>query len=161
MLIKLYLQVLISFFCPADFPMMPGGVSGAGLMQPAKSNASGSSVTAKSQPDSGTAAGGGGGGVPAHSQASGGASHMTPSQPPTADPLIPEQLNVSMEMAIVVRAMQQADSGLEIQDRTWLKITIPNAVIGEWLVKLRLSTHTHCRYPVFDQHPILIKRFFA
>lgn len=46
--------------------------------------------------------------------------------------LLPEQLqlNVATEMAIVVRAMLQQDSGLEVQDRTWLKITIPNAVIG-------------------------------
>lgn len=31
----------------------------------------------------------------------------------------------------VVKAMAQPDSGLEIRDRNWLKITIPNAFIGE------------------------------
>ena len=34
-------------------------------------------------------------------------------------------------MATVVRAMAQPDSGLEIRDRMWLKITIPNAFIGK------------------------------
>lgn len=33
-------------------------------------------------------------------------------------------------MATVVKAMAQPDSGLEIRDRMWLKITIPNAFIG-------------------------------
>ncbi|VEL31269.1 unnamed protein product [Protopolystoma xenopodis] len=34
------------------------------------------------------------------------------------------------DMASVVRSMIRSDSGLEIHDRTWLKITIPNAFIG-------------------------------
>lgn len=34
-------------------------------------------------------------------------------------------------MATVVKAMAQPDSGLEIRDRMWLKITIPNAFIGK------------------------------
>ena len=34
-------------------------------------------------------------------------------------------------MVTVVKAMAQADSGLEIRDRMWLKITIPNAFIGK------------------------------
>jgi len=34
-------------------------------------------------------------------------------------------------MGAVVRVMQLPDSGLEIRDRMWLKITIANAVIGE------------------------------
>ncbi|KAM9830391.1 segment polarity protein dishevelled homolog DVL-1 [Syngnathus typhle] len=41
------------------------------------------------------------------------------------------------DMATVVKMMQLADSGLEIRDRMWLKITIANAVIGadvvDWL----------------------------
>ncbi|XP_037102123.1 segment polarity protein dishevelled homolog DVL-1 isoform X3 [Syngnathus acus] len=41
------------------------------------------------------------------------------------------------DMATVVKIMQLADSGLEIRDRMWLKITIANAVIGadvvDWL----------------------------
>lgn len=35
------------------------------------------------------------------------------------------------EMATIVKVMQLPDSGLEIRDRMWLKITITNAVIGE------------------------------
>ena len=41
-------------------------------------------------------------------------------------------LTVKSDMAAVVRVMQLPDSGLEIRDRMWLKITIANAVIGEW-----------------------------
>ncbi|KAG6462821.1 hypothetical protein O3G_MSEX013491 [Manduca sexta] len=40
------------------------------------------------------------------------------------------QLSVNMDMALVVRHMLRPDSGLEIRDRMWLKITIPNAFIG-------------------------------
>ena len=39
-------------------------------------------------------------------------------------------LTVNTDMATIVRAMAQPDSGLEIRDRMWLKITIPNAFIG-------------------------------
>ena len=35
------------------------------------------------------------------------------------------------DMATIVKVMQLPDSGLEIRDRMWLKITITNAVIGE------------------------------
>lgn len=35
------------------------------------------------------------------------------------------------DMATIVKVMQLPDSGLEIRDRMWLKITISNAVIGE------------------------------
>ena len=37
-------------------------------------------------------------------------------------------------MQSVVKAMAQPGSGLEIRDRMWLKITIPNAFIGEKIV---------------------------
>lgn len=40
-------------------------------------------------------------------------------------------LTVKSDMGAVVRVMQLPDSGLEIRDRMWLKITIANAVIGE------------------------------
>lgn len=47
-------------------------------------------------------------------------------------------LTVQTDMVAVVRAMARPDSGLEIRDRMWLKITIPNAFIGadvvEWLL---------------------------
>ena len=37
-------------------------------------------------------------------------------------------------MSTVVRMMRMPDSGLDIRDRMWLKITIPNAFIGSELV---------------------------
>ncbi|XP_044762880.1 segment polarity protein dishevelled homolog DVL-3 [Coccinella septempunctata] len=49
-----------------------------------------------------------------------------------------EPLYIHSPMAQVVQAMQRPDSGLEIRDRMWLKITIPNAFIGtdmiDWLL---------------------------
>ncbi|OCT72667.1 hypothetical protein XELAEV_18035651mg [Xenopus laevis] len=46
-------------------------------------------------------------------------------------------LSVKSDMATIVKVMQVPDSGLEIRDRMWLKITISNAVIGadvvDWL----------------------------
>ncbi|XP_076472569.1 segment polarity protein dishevelled homolog DVL-3-like [Babylonia areolata] len=46
-------------------------------------------------------------------------------------------LTINTDMATVVKAMAHSDSGLEIRDRMWLKITIPNAFIGadmvDWL----------------------------
>ena len=41
-------------------------------------------------------------------------------------------LTINTDMATVVKAMAQPDSGLEIRDRMWLKITIPNAFIGQY-----------------------------
>ncbi|KAL3861791.1 hypothetical protein ACJMK2_007812 [Sinanodonta woodiana] len=49
-------------------------------------------------------------------------------------------LTVNTDMSTVVKAMAQPDSGLEIRDRMWLKITIPNAFIGSDLVEW-LFTH--------------------
>lgn len=43
-------------------------------------------------------------------------------------------LTVNTDPVSIVRAMGQPDSGLEIRDRMWLKITIPNAFIGSDLV---------------------------
>lgn len=49
-----------------------------------------------------------------------------------------EPLTVNSPMAHVVAAMQSPNSPLEIRDRMWLKITIPNAFIGtdliDWLL---------------------------
>ena len=42
-----------------------------------------------------------------------------------------ESLTLSTDMVSVVKAMAAPDSGLDIRDRMWLKITIPNAFIGE------------------------------
>jgi len=39
-------------------------------------------------------------------------------------------LTKNTDLATVVHAMAQPDSGLEVRDRMWLKITIPHAFIG-------------------------------
>ncbi|KAK2105608.1 Segment polarity protein dishevelled DVL-1 [Saguinus oedipus] len=56
---------------------------------------------------------------------------------PGAPQLEEAPLTVKSDMGAVVRVMQLPDSGLEIRDRMWLKITIANAVIGadvvDWL----------------------------
>lgn len=41
------------------------------------------------------------------------------------------QLDIrTTDMLSIVRAMARLDSGLEIRDRMWLKIVIPNSFIG-------------------------------
>ena len=42
-----------------------------------------------------------------------------------------EGLSISTDMNTIVKAMAAADSGLDVRDRMWLKITIPNAFIGK------------------------------
>ncbi|KAJ8256860.1 hypothetical protein COCON_G00190120 [Conger conger] len=46
-------------------------------------------------------------------------------------------LSIHSDMAIIAKAMASPESGLEVRDRMWLKITIPNAFIGsdvvDWL----------------------------
>jgi segment polarity protein dishevelled len=49
----------------------------------------------------------------------------------TLGPFEEIQLTVNTDMPTIVRAMARPDSGLEIRDRMWLKITIPNAFIGK------------------------------
>lgn len=44
-----------------------------------------------------------------------------------------EPMTVNTDMATVVKAMAAPDSGLDIRDRMWLKITIPNAFIGKMI----------------------------
>ena len=39
-----------------------------------------------------------------------------------------------MEMLSIARAMSAPDSGLEIKDRTWLKIIFPNSFLGSDVV---------------------------
>lgn len=92
------------------------------------SNASGSSATAKSGPESTVTAGNGTVGPPLMSHLPG--SNQAPSEMISEKP---QQLTIGTDMALVVRAMLLPDSGLEIHDRTWLKITISNAVIGKFL----------------------------
>lgn len=38
-------------------------------------------------------------------------------------------------MASVAKAMASPESGLEVRDRMWLKITIPNAFLGKKMEK--------------------------
>ncbi|XP_064586928.1 segment polarity protein dishevelled homolog DVL-1 isoform X4 [Zonotrichia leucophrys gambelii] len=56
---------------------------------------------------------------------------------PESEKLEDSPLTVKSDMATIVKVMQLPDSGLEIRDRMWLKITISNAVIGadvvDWL----------------------------
>uniref|UniRef100_A0A8C8SH58 Dishevelled segment polarity protein 1 n=1 Tax=Pelusios castaneus TaxID=367368 RepID=A0A8C8SH58_9SAUR len=56
---------------------------------------------------------------------------------PDSEKLEESPLTVKSDMATLVKVMQLPDSGLEIRDRMWLKITISNAVIGadvvDWL----------------------------
>ncbi|KRX85212.1 Segment polarity protein dishevelled -like protein DVL-3 [Trichinella sp. T6] len=58
---------------------------------------------------------------------------------PEAEKFLEEcNLDVNVhDILTIVRAMAKPESGLEIRDRTWLKITIPNAFLGsdvvEWL----------------------------
>ncbi|KAK2846455.1 hypothetical protein Q5P01_009454 [Channa striata] len=48
-----------------------------------------------------------------------------------------QHLNIHSDMTAVVKAMASPESGLEVRDRMWLKITIPSAFIGsdvvDWL----------------------------
>ena len=41
------------------------------------------------------------------------------------------QLTVQSGMKAICSAMQKQDSGLEVRDRMWLKINIPQAFIGK------------------------------
>ncbi|MBZ3879109.1 Segment polarity protein dishevelled-like protein DVL-3 [Sciurus carolinensis] len=43
-------------------------------------------------------------------------------------------LSIHRDMATIVKAMASPESGLEVGDRMWLKITIPNAFIGSDVV---------------------------
>lgn len=40
-------------------------------------------------------------------------------------------LSLHSDMASVAKAMASPESGLEVRDRMWLKITIPNAFLGK------------------------------
>ncbi|GBP89124.1 Segment polarity protein dishevelled homolog DVL-3 [Eumeta japonica] len=60
-------------------------------------------------------------------------------------PAADNHLSVNMDMALVVQAMLRPESGLEIRDRMWLKITIPNAFIGADVVDWILAHGRHHR----------------
>ncbi|XP_008424989.1 segment polarity protein dishevelled homolog DVL-3 [Poecilia reticulata] len=62
---------------------------------------------------------------------------MTGKLPPHYSVHEENHLNIHSDMTVVVKAMANPESGLEVRDRMWLKITIPNAFIGsdvvDWL----------------------------
>ncbi|XP_065565571.1 segment polarity protein dishevelled homolog DVL-3-like isoform X2 [Artemia franciscana] len=69
-------------------------------------------------------------------------SSLASSLPESERPFINQQqdelpLSVNTDMGSITKAMSQPDSGLEVRDRMWLKIVIPNAFIGsdvvDWL----------------------------
>uniref|UniRef100_A0A8C7WT22 Dishevelled segment polarity protein 3b n=1 Tax=Oryzias sinensis TaxID=183150 RepID=A0A8C7WT22_9TELE len=59
---------------------------------------------------------------------------MTGSLPPHYGVHEENQLNIHSDMMVVVKAMACPESGLEVRDRMWLKVTIPNAFIGSDVV---------------------------
>jgi len=48
------------------------------------------------------------------------------------------RLTVNSDVMEIMRAMSAPDSGLEIRDRMWLKITIPNAFIGKLTIYIKM-----------------------
>lgn len=55
-------------------------------------------------------------------------------------------LTVNTNALTVARAVASPTSGLKVCNRTWLKITIPRAFIGQWLICLQLDVNS---LPVF------------
>jgi len=73
---------------------------------------------------------GNGGMFAATSSAAAGLQHLTATN---------QILDKDSGMLAIVRTMQKPDSGLEVRDRVWLKIKIPNAFLGsdmvDWLLE--------------------------
>lgn len=59
-------------------------------------------------------------------------------------------LSIHSDMATIVKAMASPESGLEVRDRMWLKITIPNAFIGKRLCSLQQRQGLGSGWPVFQ-----------
>lgn len=59
-------------------------------------------------------------------------------------------LSIHSDMATIVKAMASPESGLEVRDRMWLKITIPNAFIGKRLCCLQPRLGLGNGWPVFQ-----------
>ncbi|KAE8294776.1 Segment polarity protein dishevelled-like protein DVL-3 [Larimichthys crocea] len=59
---------------------------------------------------------------------------MTGSLPPHYSVHEENPLTIHSDMTAIVKAMLNPESGLEVRDRMWLKITIPNAFIGSDVV---------------------------
>lgn len=53
-------------------------------------------------------------------------------------------------MTAVVKAMANPESGVEVRDRMWLKITIPNAFIGKkkWHSQTFVHLHQNLKHKV-------------
>ncbi|KAF7638989.1 hypothetical protein Mgra_00001515 [Meloidogyne graminicola] len=49
-------------------------------------------------------------------------------------PLVQQPLHAAMDAKLILRRMVEADSGLEIRDRKWLKIPVPMSFIGEEMI---------------------------
>lgn len=62
---------------------------------------------------------------------------------PPSGPYEEMKLTINTPMDTIVRTMAAPDSGLEIRDRMWLKITIPNAFIGECVLQAPGNTKQH------------------
>ena len=73
-----------------------------------------------------------------------------------------EGLSVSTDMSTIVKTMAAPDSGLDIRDRMWLKITIPNAFIGKVVTALaqlsnwKFQFHKHGPWSLFVVYVHLI-----
>jgi len=48
------------------------------------------------------------------------------------------RLTVHSDVMEIMHALSASDSGLEIRDRMWLKITIPNAFIGKLTISVKV-----------------------
>ena len=57
------------------------------------------------------------------------------SSPSLASTVQERSLTIQSGMKAICSAMQRTDSGLEVRDRLWLKINIPQAFIGETLLE--------------------------
>lgn len=70
-------------------------------------------------------------------------------------------LSIHSDMAAVAKAMASSESGLEVRDRMWLKITIPNAFIGKPAVSLKNElergekmVHHNESHVIFSVYPV-------
>lgn len=60
-------------------------------------------------------------------------------------------LSIHSDMATIVKAMASPESGLEVRDRMWLKITIPNAFIGKRLCCFQQGQGAGCGWSVSQE----------
>ena len=90
----------------------------------------------------GAGVGGGGGGLIGSGLRAPSVSTLTSSSPSLASTVQERseagagQLTIQSGMKAICSNMQRQDSGLEVRDRMWLKINIPQAFIGEYSTKI-------------------------